>query len=469
MDNSFSKAHPELVAEWSERNLPVTPDDITYGSNRLFWWKGPCGHEWQASVKARHAGEKCPICANVRVVPGINDLGTTNPDLASQWSTRNESLPSEVTGESHRKVWWHGPCGHEWQAEIRSRTKLGNGCPFCASRKLLKGFNDLATRFPEVAEEWSPRNSPLQTDMVMAFANRKAWWRCRNCGNEWNTLISTRSGGSKCPFCSGLTLLPGFNDLKTRHPAIAAEWSERNQALRPDAVNEKSRRNVWWKCASCGHEYRALIRSRVKGVSCPACANRTVEPGFNDLATTDPDLLREWNYERNGVHPGFVSRLSHQRVWWKCRFGHHWSMKISDRTVEGKCCTVCDQGFASVLPELAVLYYAGKRNLHAEIGSDQRSGIPISTVIPEIGLAVDFVERDSGQARTEQAWKRHYCSLHNISLIEIRIHPGYDRIRLLQTIKQVLRKENLFIRSDEEADLAILRRAYEKLQGRGVR
>ena len=46
MSNSLAKVHPELVSEWSERNFPLTPDNITYGSNKRVWWKGSCGHEF---------------------------------------------------------------------------------------------------------------------------------------------------------------------------------------------------------------------------------------------------------------------------------------------------------------------------------------------------------------------------------------------------------------------------------------
>ena len=51
MSNSLQSVHPELVSEWSEKNLPLTPDKITFGSNKRVWWKGACGHEWQTSVK----------------------------------------------------------------------------------------------------------------------------------------------------------------------------------------------------------------------------------------------------------------------------------------------------------------------------------------------------------------------------------------------------------------------------------
>ena len=60
MSNCLSSVHPELIVEWSKKNLPLTPDDITFGSNKIVWWKGSCGHEWQTSVKARSNGRSAP-------------------------------------------------------------------------------------------------------------------------------------------------------------------------------------------------------------------------------------------------------------------------------------------------------------------------------------------------------------------------------------------------------------------------
>lgn len=73
MSNSLAKVHPELISQWSDKNLPLTPDDITYGSNKVVWWKGSCGHEWQTSVKARSNGENCPICSGARVIKSFED------------------------------------------------------------------------------------------------------------------------------------------------------------------------------------------------------------------------------------------------------------------------------------------------------------------------------------------------------------------------------------------------------------
>ena len=238
MNNSLAEVHPELITEWSEKNLPLTPDDITFGSNKKVWWKGACSHEWQTSVKARSSGEKCPICSGARVIVGINDLATLEPLLVKQWSKKNKIKPTEVSIGSHKKVIWRCKKGHEWEAAVKSRTINKTGCPYCSHNKVLAGFNDFATLLPDIAAEWSDRNYPLLPTQVTVFANRKAWWKCKDCGREWNTLISTRSGGSKCPYCSGYIFLKGFNDLQTTHPEIASEWSE-NLAMNVQFDKEK--------------------------------------------------------------------------------------------------------------------------------------------------------------------------------------------------------------------------------------
>lgn len=101
-----------------------------------------------------------------KLIVGQNDLAKVNPDLAAEWhpSKNGSLLPSQITAGSNRKVWWLGKCGNEWQAVVSSRTR-GNGCPFCANKRVLPGFNDLATTYPEIAEEWNyKRNGALSPE-----------------------------------------------------------------------------------------------------------------------------------------------------------------------------------------------------------------------------------------------------------------------------------------------------------------
>ena len=78
------------------------------------------------------------------------------------------------TINSEKKVWWICSKGHEWEAYISNRASKNVGCPYCAGKKVLKGFNDLETLCPDVAQEWNyDKNDNLRyggnvrKDMIM--------------------------------------------------------------------------------------------------------------------------------------------------------------------------------------------------------------------------------------------------------------------------------------------------------------
>ncbi len=458
MSNSLAAMRPELVCEWSDKNLLLTPDKITYGSNKIVWWKAACGHEWQTSVKARSKGENCPICSGARVIEGINDLATLKPELAQEWSDKNEIKPTEVSIGSHKKVIWKCRLGHEWEASVKSRTVNGTGCPYCSHNKVLEGFNDLASQMPEIADEWSERNSPLLPTMVTPFANKKVWWKC-NKGHEWYTLISTRSGGSKCPYCSGQILLKGFNDFATTQLQLAEEWSDRNLPLTPDMINEKSRKNVWWKCRECGNEWKSVVYARIKGTTCPVCADRAVLPGYNDLATTDAYLLDEWDYEKNKeITPTAVSRNSMKSVWWKCSLGHSWKAKIYERTVEEKGCSVCEQEYRSVFPQLAVSYYAGSKGLQVRLNTDTEIGLPLETYIVNEGLAIE----SKNLSEEKERLKAYICRKQGIKLLKLPYKANEGEIEYIRKVKKAYQSVHIFIASDDEKDAAIIRKRFQE-------
>lgn len=203
--NSVLNKFPELSKEWHPtKNGRITPEMVSYQSNMKVWWLGKCGHEWYADVAHRVSGRGCPYCSNKKVLVGYNDLSTTNPNLAKEWNyKRNLGLsPQEITQGSNKKVWWVCQNGHEWEAVISSRNR-GNGCPYCSGRKLLSGMNDLATVYPLIAEEWNhEKNGDLLPCQITSRNNKKVWWKCRECGYEWETRIVHRANGHGCPVCS---------------------------------------------------------------------------------------------------------------------------------------------------------------------------------------------------------------------------------------------------------------------------
>ena len=351
---------PGLLREWHHtKNAPLTPEGISYGSKRSVWWKCEKGHEWQAMAYTRTDGSGCPYCMGKRAWPGENDLATLRPDLAAQWHpTKNSGVsPKNILVGSHHMAWWRCGKGHKWQAQVKSRTIGGTGCPVCANRQLNPGENDLATAYPDLARQWHPqKNGALTPRDVLPGAGRRVWWKCEK-GHEWRALISSRtSGGAGCPYCAGKAVIPGENDLASQFPEIAAQWHPtRNGALTPEKLTAYSNRRVWWRC-SLGHDYQASVGARTtSGSGCPYCAGRKVLAGFNDLAALEPQVAAQWHPTLNGgLTPEMVTARSHRKVWWECPSGHIWKAVIYSRAGPQKCgCPVCA---GKVRPERAERY-----------------------------------------------------------------------------------------------------------------
>lgn len=334
-----------ILNEWhSDKNLPLTPDAVSFGSHKKVWWLCEKQHEWQAAVYARTGSNTgCPYCVEKKILLGVNDLASQHPELARQWhSEKNAPLtPKQVTPGSHKKVWWVCEKGHEWQAQIKSRAD-GTGCPVCAKRKIVRGENDLAATHPELASQWHPsKNGAMTARDVVSGSVKKVWWVCEK-GHEWQASIVSRSGnGNACPVCAGKVVSPGENDLASAFPEIAEEWHPtKNGTLTAEQVTAFTNRRAWWVCPK-GHEYHASIGHRVSAKSgCPYCSGNKVLPGFNDLATLVPHVACEWHPTLNGkLTPQQVTANSHKKVWWKCNLGHVWKTVVYSRT--GKRPTGC--------------------------------------------------------------------------------------------------------------------------------
>lgn len=275
--HSIAEKHPDLVNEWHPtKNGLLLPSDVTCGSGKKVWWFCSKGHEWETGVRNRVKGSKCPYCSGNKVIKGENDLQTKYPDIAQEWDFCKNIplLPNEISVHSSLKVWWKCKNGHAWPAVIGNRTK-GHGCPYCSGKKLIVGENDLQTKYPDIAREWDCiKNAPIKPSDIMPNTNKHFWWKCSK-GHEWEATPNNRVQGKGCPYCAGLRVIVGENDLLTKNPELAAEWNfEKNYPLRPEDIKSGRNKKAWWKCKRCGFEWEANISSRNRGKGCPKCSRR---------------------------------------------------------------------------------------------------------------------------------------------------------------------------------------------------
>ena len=279
-----------------------------------------------------------------------NSLLAVNPKLAKEWHpTKNGKVtPEMVVASSHKKMWWICEYGHDWQAVIASRSN-GSGCPICSGQQVLEGHNDLATINPKLAKEWHPtKNGDLTPQMVASGSNKKVWWICKH-EHEWQAIINARNKGRGCPVCAGQQVLEEHNDLATINPKLAKEWHPtKNGDLTPQMVMPSSGKKVWWICRY-GHDWQSVIANRNKGSGCLICSGQQVLKGYNDLATINPKLAKEWHPTKNGdLTPQMVTANSGKKVWWFCKLEHEWQASIDNRN-RGRGCPTCYKNKSSGL------------------------------------------------------------------------------------------------------------------------
>ena len=359
---SLAEARPDLAKEWNyEKNGDLMPEDVSCGSGKKVWWKLPYDvpddypvehlrgkhfeFEWEAAIFGRNDGNGCPYLNSRAVWKGFNDLATIKQELAAQWHpTENGDLkPTQVTINSNKKVWWLLPYDDqntgkhfdfEWKDTIAHRSN-GRGCPYLSSHAVLIGFNDLQTTNPELAVQWHPtRNGNLKPTQVTAGSPKKVWWLLPyddpNTGKhfdfEWESTVTNRNSGLGCPYLSGNAVWTGFNDLATINPGLAAQWHPtQNGDLKPTQVTANAGQAVWWLLPyddpntgkHFDFEWEATIYSRNSGIGCPYLSGNAVWPGFNDLATINPELAAQWHPTKNGEsNPTQVTANAGKKVWW---------------------------------------------------------------------------------------------------------------------------------------------------------
>lgn len=131
--------------------------------------------------------------------------------------------------------------------------------------------------------------------------------RCKN-GHIWSAnprnLLSNYAG---CPFCAGVSILIGFNDLATVRPDVAKMLKNQDDGKRfTYGLNEK----VEFICPQCG----SIVKARIKhvcrrGLSCHYCADGVSYPNkfgraflrqlpiLNYESEYSPEWLRPYSYD----------------------------------------------------------------------------------------------------------------------------------------------------------------------------
>ncbi|WP_422759077.1 zinc-ribbon domain-containing protein [Paenarthrobacter sp. C1] len=286
---SLAEKFPAFAAEWdTTANGDLTPNDVSYGSDRAVSWLCPNGHPpYIKKVCYRTSRNRgCPVCGRAKLdAPKKGkSLADAFPDIAAEWDyEKNHPLtPADVAPRSNKKAYFICPKGHGSTESYISNRTAGNGCPECGRQR----------------------------------------------GGQANTARAIARG-----------------TLAEVNPSLAAEWNTELNDFTPGDVSPGSPRAAWWNCPA-GHEpYLSQVARRHSGQGCPVCANirraaaisyKGPKPGTT-LADKRPDLIPAWDMERNTLTPADVSPSSHKVVHWICPDGHRFERTVIRRAASNIC------------------------------------------------------------------------------------------------------------------------------------
>ena len=336
--NDLESLNPFLAKEWHpSKNGMLMPNEVSVHSGKLVWWQCKYGHEYRCRIADRTNGIGCSVCTMhfKKSFPEqiinyyISQYYHTICNYRSHFLGRSEIdifIPELNIGIEYDGYRFHKDIERDKKKDhlcflngIQLYRVRENKCPvYDRTCETFILDDDSDNSFTIIIKCILLRLGLKETDVDVSRDKHKILETYRN------TVIS--------------------GSIADDYPDLAEEWDySLNGKLKPENIpSTKSKEKYYWLCKKCGYSWKAQLYERINGTGCPVCAGKVVVSGINDLASTNPDIVKEWNYKKNGkLTPDKVSKGSESRVWWKCSIcSNEWQAKIKKR-VAGSGCNKC--------------------------------------------------------------------------------------------------------------------------------
>lgn len=178
----------------------------------------------------------------------------------------------------------------------------------------------LSITHPDYEKMWSDRNTTKFNEITYG-SHKKVWWKCSE-GHEWEQSPHVYFQCKyDCAFCTGYAVL--------REDTVAIKQPEFLKIVHPDDRHflyecvSGSHKKIRWVCKN-GHERKKSIRAVVQmNYGCPYCSRKRFHKD-NSLGSLRPDLIGEFDNEKNGCSLFDILIGYKKNVWWKCKLGHEY-------------------------------------------------------------------------------------------------------------------------------------------------
>jgi len=329
---------PKIAKEWHpSKNGKLRPEEFTSGNGKKVWWLCRKGHSYNSSISGRtreDVSKGCPYCSGHKVSEE-NSLLILYPKVSGEWhSTKNGDLkPEDFSFGSNMKVWWFCPKGHSYDSTIKNRTSNHpTGCPQCTNQTSSPELRILA-EFRSIFDDVKTRHKieGVEMDVYVPKFNIAIEYDGYHFhqGKEQkdlkkNEFLQKKNIEVVRVRCSPLTKITE-NDLIVENDDLSK--SDLNRVFKKiySFVDTEINENINEYLDSDHFFNENLFRRYLSYFPSPLPEN--------SLSTKFPNLVNEWDYEKNHpLIPDQFSEGSRAIVWWLCPKGHSYDVRIQRRT-----------------------------------------------------------------------------------------------------------------------------------------
>lgn len=197
--------HEEFVKKAYENNEHVRNGDIEITGEyngleqRIEYLCHICNTIQNPVAASVVAGNGCKNCGNLQ---SHKTQSKSNQAFQIELQRRRENGQEVYSDDeyinNHTDMWFYCSKQHRWQTKPASISK-GNGCPYCSNKKILIGYNDIATTSPDIFKFLA---NPEDGYKYARWSNVRTDFRCDLCGHVQNRKIaSVAHRGFICECC----------------------------------------------------------------------------------------------------------------------------------------------------------------------------------------------------------------------------------------------------------------------------
>ncbi len=235
-NHCFNKsfASHEKSKFWSEKNGDIKPRYVNKGSDKKYWFKCDCEHEFQQSLdKITGLNRWCAYCTNQKLCDNDNCNKCYEKSFAShikvnQWDNikNGELKPRQIFNFSEKEYWFICDCKHSFKTMIRNVTK-SEKCVYCSGQKLCNDsdcedcLNKSFASHPMI-KYWINKNN-INPRNTFKYCDTKCWFKCEN-NHEFDISLSNLANNRWCPICKNKCEQKLFDKLVIKFPNIKTQF-----------------------------------------------------------------------------------------------------------------------------------------------------------------------------------------------------------------------------------------------------